>query len=108
MSLVLADLEGDGFPDLTTANRMVPSVSVALNRGPGGIAPASQYPLGFEPLGHRVADLDQDGALDLILIKSDGALVLRGRPAAARPPGFRRGDANGDRVFDVADPIAVL
>ena len=104
--LAAGDLDGDGLPDLTaaTAGRLV---SVILNRGPHGLALPVSYNSGIGPSGHRLADLDLDGALDLVIFNVTEAMVLFGRPAPA-PPGFVRGDSNGDRAVDLSDPVEIL
>jgi hypothetical protein len=106
VSLHLADLDGDGLLDLTTANRMNGSVSVVLGQSGGDFAPPRAYRVGFSPLGHVAADLDGDGAVDLAAFSSLSVRLLRGRPG--EPAHFRRGDVDGDGRLEVNDAIALL
>jgi hypothetical protein len=65
------------------------------------------YPLGFSPLGHRLADLDLDGALDLVAYHSTSASLLFGRNSGAEP-GFLRGDADGEGHLEITDVLRVI
>ncbi len=65
-SIFAADLDGDGYPDLMTANSHSNNVSVLLNNGDGTFASHSIYPVGEEPWSVFASDLDGDGDLDLI------------------------------------------
>ena len=48
-SVAIGDLNGDGKPDLATANATADTVSVLLNRGNGTFAPRLDYPTGGAP-----------------------------------------------------------
>lgn len=69
VSVIVADLDGDGMPDLATANTTASSVSVFRNTGtPGG--PASfatnvDFPVGNSPNQIVMGDLNGDGKPDL-------------------------------------------
>jgi hypothetical protein len=71
------DFDGDGRPDLVFARTApgaagVPSNIVYLNDGAGGFAPGAT--LGASPtVGVLVADLDEDGRLDIVAINATGA-----------------------------------
>jgi len=67
-SIAVGDLDGDGKPDVATANQSG-YISICRNIGtPGNISLASKidYDLGREPNGVWMEDLDGDGRLDLI------------------------------------------
>ncbi len=64
-AIVTADFDGDGLPDLATANSLSNSVSVIRNLGGGSFAPQVQYGVGSEPLSLTAADFDADGDIDL-------------------------------------------
>jgi hypothetical protein len=79
--LSVGDLQGDGVPDLVTANDRSDDVSVLLGVGDGTFEPAVSYPCGPAPESVAIADLDGDGAMDLIVANkfSDVVTVLAGR-----------------------------
>ncbi|MCC2545562.1 FG-GAP-like repeat-containing protein [Hymenobacter sp. BT175] len=65
--LALADVNGDGSLDLLSADQSSNQVSVRLNNGSGVFtAPATnaQVPVGTQPSGLAVGDLDSDGDVD--------------------------------------------
>ena len=64
-----ADLNGDSYPDLVTANTTVTgatgTVSVLLNNKNGTFAPAVNYTVGKQPYQVAIGDLNGDGYPDL-------------------------------------------
>ena len=111
-ALAMGDLNGDGKPDLVTANGKV--ISVLLNRGDGSFQARRDARAGGGALA--VGDLNGDGKLDL----ATAAALLRGRVSVLLNRGdgsFRAkrdyrtgrgpnsvaiGDLNGDRKLDLA------
>lgn len=63
--LVAADLNGDGYPDLATADYASDQVSVLLNNGGGTFPTRVMYGVGNAPYGLAAADLNGDGYVDL-------------------------------------------
>jgi len=55
-SVAIRDLNGDGKPDLATANDDADTVSVLLNRGGGGFQPSVDYATGREPASVAIGD----------------------------------------------------
>jgi hypothetical protein len=81
-SVTVADLNGDGKPDLAVANGNDFTVSVFLNQGDGGtFAAAVTYVVGKWPASVAAADFNGDGALDLVTVNY--ALVVKGDPYTA-------------------------
>jgi hypothetical protein len=64
-SVAIGDLNGDGAPDLATANDLGYSVSVLLNRGDGSFQPKRDFEYGSRPRSVTIGDLNGDGKLDL-------------------------------------------
>ncbi len=75
-----ADLNGDGKPDLVTANfgpnGSAGSVSMLLNQGNGTFAPKVDYLAGVQPASVAVADVDGDGKTDLVTANGNKVNVL--------------------------------
>ncbi len=78
-SIFAADLDGDGDPDLATANVNTDNLSVLLNNGDGTFSPHSDYPVNEDPWSVFGGDLDGDGDLDLVtanMYDSDISVLL--------------------------------
>src|SRR5207244_1522516 len=65
-SVAVADLDGDGHPDVVTANSASGTVSVLLGIGDGTFRARTDYGVGNYPLSVAIADLDHDGRLDVV------------------------------------------
>jgi hypothetical protein len=115
ISVAVADLNGDGKPDLATANWFSDDVSVLLNQGNGTFAAAVNYGADSYPISVAAADLNGDGKPDLAVANrnSDHVSVLlnqgNGTFAAAvsyaagtSPSSVAAADLNGDGKPDLA------
>lgn len=71
-SVFVADLNGDGYPDLTVANYGSNTVSVLKNKGDGTFETKVDYATGDEPSSVFSSDLDGDGDLDLAVVNNSG------------------------------------
>jgi hypothetical protein len=113
--LALADLNGDGKPDLLTANNDDNDIAVLLGDGKGGFrpAPGAPFAVGPSPYPPAVGDVNGDGRVDVVTPNTKpgkgGVTVLlgdgkggfapaRGSPVATaeRPYFLALGDVNGD------------
>ena len=56
--IAVSDLNGDGTPDIVTANDGANSLSVLLANGDGSFQPATSYPVGTYPRNILVADFN--------------------------------------------------
>jgi hypothetical protein len=100
---VVADLNGDGFPDVATTNAAFgPStMAVFLGKANGEFQSPVSYPTGYFTSGIVVGDFNNDGILDLLAMSQDGTIALF--------PG------KGDGTFKTADvdnigglPVAIV
>jgi hypothetical protein len=70
VSIVAADVNGDGKPDLIVADLGTKSVSVFINTGTGTFSAAVVYTVGNSPSAVAVADLNGDGFPDIAVTNS--------------------------------------
>jgi hypothetical protein len=68
LAIATGDLNGDGKTDVVTTNNSGNSISVLLGNGAGVSALHTDYPAGYGARGGRLADVNHDGKLDLILV----------------------------------------
>ena len=121
ISVAIGDLNGDGKPDLVTANGSSDSVSVLLNRGDGTYLPRINYETARGPYSVAVGDLNGDGKADLVtanavrggvsvlLNEGDGSFRARHDYRVGSDPQYVAiGDLNGDGKPDLAVPSGGL
>ncbi len=112
-AVTIADVNGDGKPDLVVANYSDSTISVLLGNGDGTYAPRLTYATGFRPNLVRAVDLNGDGKLDLVVVNSFGISIMLGRgdgtfatavnqSLGITPNGLAIGDFNGDGLLDIA------
>jgi hypothetical protein len=120
-SVAIGDLNGDGAPDLVSANASR-SVSVLLSRGDGNFQAKRDYRTGFITESVAIGDLNGDGRPDLATADYDRAnlvsvFVNRGDGSFQAKRDYRTGDGpysvaigdmNGDGKRDLvtANPYA--
>ncbi len=127
VALAIADLNGDGMPDIATSNSSSNSASVLLNTmAPGAttttFAPQAQFLAGPKPVSVAIGDFNGDGKADLALTSTnangDSVSILTNTtvsgstlasfsaryalPTAVRPYSVTVADFNGDGKPDVA------
>ena len=118
-SVAVGDFNGDGIPDIVTANYNSNNVTVLLGNGSGGFTAASGSPftVGTSPASVAVGDFNGDGYTDIatanyvgnnitvLLGNGAGAFtVASGSPFAAgtSPVSVVVGDFNEDGIQDLA------
>jgi hypothetical protein len=112
-AMIAADIDGDGRPELITANSGNNSISVLRNLGGMLFANPVNTGVGLHPSALAAADLTGDGRLDLVVTNRDEntVSVLRNLlgtllgptniNAGAQPSGIATGDFNGDGRIDL-------
>jgi hypothetical protein len=104
-SVAVADMNGDGWPDLVVGNHENSSVSVLLNHGDGTFAPRVDYAVakwdGFPSIA--VADLNGDGRPDLAVNVQSSVNVLLGHGDGTFAPHVDYGAGVGLRSIAIAD-----
>jgi hypothetical protein len=90
----VADLNGDGKPDIVTANGFYNTVTVLLGNGDGSFGPPQNLAVGFKPWSLAVEDVNGDGKPDIVTanVGDKTVSVLLG---------------NGDGTFRPAQTFAV-
>jgi hypothetical protein len=112
-----ADFNGDGFPDVVTANYDGYDTTVFLGKGDGTLQPGATYPSSINPVGIVTADFNGDGFQDFASLAgySESAEVVVDigngdgtfasyltHPVPSYPYSLADGDFNGDGKPDMA------
>ena len=115
-SVVTADFNGDGIPDLAVANSGSNTISILLGNGNGTFTAAASLQTPTAPYRLAVGDFNRDGSVDLAvtLSYSNSVLIFLGNgngaftaspstPATGlQPVGLAVADFNGDGLLDLA------
>ncbi|MDO7854403.1 FG-GAP repeat domain-containing protein, partial [Hymenobacter convexus] len=115
-SVAVGDVNGDGRPDIVTANGGSNTAGVLLGLASGGFASVSTYSTGTssQPCGVAMADVNGDGRLDivtanytsssagvLLALASGGFGPVSTYSTGSFPSGVAVGDVNGDGRPDI-------
>ena len=104
-SVAVADLNGDGKPDLAVANYGSNNVSILLGNGDGTFAAAVNYPVGDAPFSLAIGDLNGDGKPDLAVANYFGGSVsvLLGTGSGSFLPAINTAGFFGPNSLVIAD-----
>jgi len=111
-AVATSDVNGDGIPDLVTANYESDTVSVLLGKPDGTFAPSVAYDVDAQPQSIVIGDFNGDTRLDIAVGSTNTISILEGtgdgsfKPAveyiADRGPyTLAAGDVNGDNISDL-------
>jgi hypothetical protein len=93
-AIAAADFNGDGFPDIATANYSAGTVSILLNHGNGTFGSYKDYAAGSNADAVVAADFNKDGKMDLVAGNAGvgfSLLLGKGNGEFAAPVAFGTG-----------------
>jgi hypothetical protein len=71
--VAVADVNGDGHPDIATADCQNDTATIYLNNGDGTFQMGTSYWAGFYPQGLAMGDVNGDGKADIVVANADSA-----------------------------------
>jgi hypothetical protein len=114
-SVAIGDLNGDGRPDMVSANSEANNVSVFLGNGDGTLAACTYYGTGLGPSSTAIVDLNGDSRADFaaVNLSSNTVSVFLGRGDGSfadkvdygpgySPSAVAVADLNADGAWDLA------
>ncbi len=108
-SVALADMNGDGYPDIVVANDFSSTIGVLLSNKAGGFTLKGDYPTGVAgPRDIAIGDFNGDGKLDVavtldqILAPKISVLFGGGDGSLGAYAQYTAGQSNGDSPYGIA------
>jgi hypothetical protein len=118
-ALAIGDFNGDGKPDIVSADTAADAVSVLLSSTDVAFQPSVDYATGNGPVAVAVGDFNNDGRLDIVTANrvagtvsvlvgnGDGTFAdAQDYPVGSGPDAVAVADFNGDGIPDVAVGLA--
>lgn len=75
-AVAIADIDGDGSPDMAVADGFGNSLQLLFGRATGGFDPRVTVAIGQAVIGVAIADLNLDGRLDLVALSSQNTVTV--------------------------------
>ncbi len=103
----MADVNGDGNPDLLVTGEFAALTSVYQGNGRGGFGNPAKVPVGAEPLSLMMADVDGDGDLDAVVSNAGNNSVsvrLNGTTGPLLPTAVRPTETAATRLVAWPNP----
>jgi hypothetical protein len=113
--VIVADINGDGRPDVLVANESQGTIGVLLGNGDGSLQLLKSYSVGFQPAFIAAGEFDGSGKVDLAvagasgnhlaILRNDGSGNLRkpvAIPISKAPTALTVADFNNDGRSDLA------
>ena len=100
--VAIGDVNGDGKPDIVTANQGADTVSVLVSRGDGRFRPRRDYRSGTAPRSIAIGDVNGDGKPDLVSAAAGNMVAVLVNTTGAPATPIRRlqpGQPRGTIVF---------
>lgn len=121
----VADLNGDGQPDIVVANPTLNNIGVFLNTGNGTLGPGSFLAVAGRPDSISLFDVNADGHVDIVLVVAASSttqlqvMLGDGKGGFASPVAIPTGgifpnsntviaDFNGDNIPDIAFAVSAV
>ncbi|MEC9477000.1 MAG: VCBS repeat-containing protein [Planctomycetota bacterium] len=107
--ITAAQLDGMGAADLLFYSDATDEFTILFGHGEDGLPyqGSLSYPTPNNIACMKVVDLDEDGVLDVIVASRTEDVMAVYLGIEAQEP-FKRGDANSDNFFNIADPVTIL
>ena len=115
VAIIVGDFNGDGIPDIATADQFTSQVSILLGNGDGTFQAHVEYATGPGPVALATGDFNGDGVLDLAVVDGNSGQVsiLLGNgngtfqthvdySVGTTPVGVAIADYNADGKLDLA------
>jgi uncharacterized repeat protein (TIGR01451 family) len=83
--ITIADLDGDGIPDIAVAGTIANQLLVLHGNGDGSFQPYVSYPFPIVSTAIAAADMNGDGRIDIVATTPNGVSIFYGQPPAPAP-----------------------
>lgn len=106
-AIQVRDVNGDGIVDVAAMGRSKTLMHVIAGNGDGTFRVATAFPVGWSMTRFTLADLDGDGAADIVGTGAGGVMVMRARGPGVFNPQSGLGGGDYYMTFNVANQKVV-